>query len=897
MNIFQKVTLQSLRKNKTRTAVTIIGIMLSTALICAVTTSVASFINYALMNTIHECGRWHGSTFISSEKEAEELKKYDKIETIAYGQQLGYARIENKNNYKPYIYVLGASDNFKSLLPVNITTGSYPETSAEILIPEHLAENGGVYYKIGDEITLDIGERMSDGYPLNQYNPCYTIKNHTKPQLNDEVISEPVSNTYTVVGFYERPVFEPFSAPGYTAITIADSNTETLSCYAYFTFHKPKDAYQFMNDNYPSGETNDNLLEVQGSFKTDNLYRMIYGLAAIFIGLIMFGSVSLIYNAFAISVSERTKQFGLLSSVGATKKQLRRMVFFEAFGVSLIGIPSGILIGVIGIGITLLLIGSYFNLIFDCQIPMRVCVSPEAIGIACVVALFTVLISAWIPSRRATRVSAIEAIRQSSDVKAENKPVRTPKIVYKLFGLPGLLAQKHFKRSKKKYRATVVSLFMSIVLFISASAFSDYLMESVSVGYNTIGFDLRVSSSIADLEENMSLDEVLKLVENNKYVDRAAYLQSNSFSGYISEKQLSYKGREYLSKEDTHDAPSDKMEIQTSVNFVNDIQFRQLLEQYQLNESEYMNTDSPLAIALDGNTVYNAEQEKYINLNLLKGDHGEISASTFRNIEGYNFRGGQTDENGNTVYKYVSCDNPEEYFEIPDEEARIYLTFNIGKTIYERPFYIMDIFSSIILIYPYSMMEYVMSDSEEVYSEQVNYLIQSEDHASCYTSLENEFKKNQLTPDIFDYAAGAEQERNIVLIIQVFSYGFIVLISLIAMANVFNTISTNISLRRREFAMLRSIGMTDKGFNKMMNYECILYGTKALGWGLPFSIGITYLIYKAVGSGYTTDFYLPWGAIVISVLSVFAVVFATMHYAMNKLKKDNPIDDLRNENY
>ena len=145
-------------------------------------------------------------------------------------------------------------------------------------------------------------------------------------------------------------------------------------------------------------------------------------------------------------------------------------------------------------------------------------------------------------------------------------------------------------------------------------------------------------------------------------------------------------------------------------------------------------------------------------------------------------------------------------------------------------------------------------------------------------------------------AIGKEVNESLLIIIQVFAYGFVILISLISVANVFNTISTNISLRRREFAMLKSVGMTQKGFNKMMNLECLLYGAKALAFGLPVSFGVTYLIYLAITQGYSTEFYLPLKAIAIAIISVFLVVFVTMMYAMRKIKKDNPIDALKNEN-
>ena len=133
-------------------------------------------------------------------------------------------------------------------------------------------------------------------------------------------------------------------------------------------------------------------------------------------------------------------------------------------------------------------------------------------------------------------------------------------------------------------------------------------------------------------------------------------------------------------------------------------------------------------------------------------------------------------------------------------------------------------------------------------------------------------------------------------IVNIFAYGFIILISLIAATNVFNTISTSISLRRREFAMLRSVGMTEKGINKMMNYECILYGAKALLLGLPTSCLISFILYKIVSKGMMISFKLPWLAMGIATLSVFLVVFATMIYAMHKIKKENPIDALKNEN-
>ncbi|HRX43506.1 MAG TPA: ABC transporter permease, partial [Clostridia bacterium] len=138
--------------------------------------------------------------------------------------------------------------------------------------------------------------------------------------------------------------------------------------------------------------------------------------------------------------------------------------------------------------------------------------------------------------------------------------------------------------------------------------------------------------------------------------------------------------------------------------------------------------------------------------------------------------------------------------------------------------------------------------------------------------------------------------RALVKVIRIFSYGFIILISLIATANVFNTISTNIRLRTREFAVLRSVGLDGRGLNRIMNFECIFYGIRSLIYGLPVAIGLSYLIYRAISNGWETSYMFPTTAVIIASGSVFAVVFLTMMYAMRKIKQTNTVEALRNEN-
>lgn len=897
MNVFNKVTLQSLKKNKTRTIVTIIGIILSAAMICAVTIFASSIYNYAYENAVYVDGDWHGSAEDVDLKTYELIKNESKIEDYVYAQQLGYAKVDGcTNENKPYLFVLGASDGFNEMMPVHITSGKYPTSATEILIPEHLYVNGGVELKIGDTIELALGKRMLDGYSMGQNNPFYVYdeNNETVPSGEELVVED--TRSYTIVGFYERPSFENYTAPGYTAITIADKDAgEQYSYNVWFKMNKIKEVYSFIEDNQLPGRTNSSVLRYSGVSRYEGFNSMIISLAVIVIALIMFGSIALIYNAFSISVAERTKQFGLLSSVGATKKQLRRMVITEALMVSVVGIPLGILAGVGGIGVTLIFVGNKFQALVGYPIPLKLSVSTLSLVIAVVIALLTVLISAIVPSKRATKVSAIEAIRQSKDINTKIKKVRTSKLVYKVFGLPGMLANKYYKRSRKKYRATVLSLFMSVVLFVSAAAFTGALTESVSDSFGNVGYDILIYGYENEFEK-ATVDDLLSELKSSKGVNKVAYAQGSGYYVNVSPNEVSKDYLDYYSAaENLPLAEIENVGVYTTIKFVDDSAYRDLLETYKLNEDEYFNPDAPKAVAVDGRVLFDSVLGKYTSYNVLKSENTAINFIVEKEFDGYYFEGERIDDNGNAIYVYKSKDNPDGKMELTAEEALEEKTIDVGKIIYEAPFYL-DVNSRLTMIYPMSLRDNVLS-VETMLNSGYNYYITTDTHVETMGAVDDALSNLGLSKlRVRDVAADEEENRNIVTIIQVFAYGFIVLISLIAAANVFNTISTNIALRRREFAMLKSVGMTAKGFNRMMNFECVLYGTRALLFGLPVSVGISYLIHLAVSEGYQKDFTLPWVALGIAVLSVFLVVFVTMMYSMSKIKKDNPIDALKNEN-
>jgi len=526
------------------------------------------------------------------------------------------------------------------------------------------------------------------------------------------------------------------------------------------------------------------------------------------------------------------------------------------------------------------------------EMPMRLSVSPIAVISAALIAFVTVLISTWIPSKRATKINPIEAIRQTNDISVKAKKVKTSKLTYKIFGLSGVLANKHYKRSRKRYRATIVSLFMSIVLFVSASSFSGYLTSSVESSFSTNKYDISYYAT-ADALRQHSNEEIYSMLKNAKGIEKAVYL-SNVYRGIIIAKSDLSKSFLKLCSDKGYVVGNEYF-LDVDLNFVDDEVYRQYLNDIGLDEDVYFNNDSPQALMFDVNTYFDSEQEKFISLDIISDLPMSVKMSDFKYIEGYYCDGNVFIKDDDI--KYVSYTNIETrasedflYDEVKLEDK----TLNINQKITEIPFFI-DTYSSVTLVYPYSMREVIMGNDYEFPN--VTYYMTSSNHTESTAEINKVLIENGLeTAHLRDYAEIIQQNRNVVLIINVFAYGFIALISLIAAANVFNTISTNIALRRREFAMLKSVGMTKRGFNKMMNFECILYGTRALLFGIPVSIGITYLIFMAVNEGFETTFIIPWLAIGIAVLSVFLVVFATMMYSMGKIKKDNPIDALKNEN-
>lgn len=895
MNIMNKFTIRTLKMNKVRTLITIIGIILSVSMLTAVTTFISSMQQFSINHAISVDGSWHGVLYGMNKEELNTLLTDEEVVEAGIGQYIGYAFGNTVNEYKPYIYIYGLGEGFRDLLPVKLLEGRFPDTGEEIILPKHLIYNGGVEVQLGDEISLEIGDRYTEGEVLYQQTPFLKEETTDGIESSDSIILEELKirerKSYKVVGFYERPTFEGHSAPGYTALTVADNDSNGIYD-SYIRVKKPKNIYTYVEKYEGKGASfNSDYLRYLNASNNDSFNKTLYSLGAILIVIIMFGSISLIYNAFSISVSERMKQFGLLSSIGGTKRQIIKSVLFEAIVLSGIGIPLGILSGIGGIGVTLKLTEGLFLRILGTDVAIGLSVSWAAVVIAGIVGFITVLISAYIPARKAGAVSAIEAIRQNKNIFIKNRKIKTSPMVYKLFGLEGMIASKNFKRNKKKYKATVISLFMSVVLFISASSFCAYLAKGTGTAVGDVDYELFYHFNTNN-SSGVSLTETADIINEVEGVTKLAYGQNVFRSLGVREEDMSKKYLDYINKEYGLESDEDGLFwLGGTIYFVDDTTFYEYSKEigYSSLESE----ETPAPILIDRIKYYAYEEGKYYTYSIFDGKKPEINVVKEKKVEeGYKKAGYRQEEDSTQIYQFVNENGDMKEYPVNELEYKAAITPAASSE--KLPFGMSSYLPSILMILPLSQLsEYVNPQEGENY----NMYMKAANHKEVYKELYKALEERGLAPyTLHDAMESTENSRAMITVIRIFSYGFITLISLIAAANVFNTITTNISLRRVEFAMLKSTGMTKKGFKKMMNYECLLYGIKSLFYGIPVSILLTYLIYKGIGFGVDMEFFLPWESIVIAVGSVFLVVFSTMIYAMNKISKENTIDTLKNEN-
>lgn len=846
MNIFHKVALQGLMRNRTRTFVTVLGVVLSAAMFTGIVTFGTSLMQYMINAEIAKGGDWHVVFSGADDSFVQARRKDPEAEDVFSYENLGYFFLENRKEEsadKPYLFVAGFGEEALEELPIRLTSGRMPENSGELLIPSHLAIKAGIRIPVGESITLSLGQREYEGGILTQCDPYREGEELTVHQ----------ERTYLVTGTYERPGFELHEAPGYTAVTRSDAGVQPDGYSVFVRLVNPRRVKEYAAELKDGGALaiNEDLLRFMGVTDNRLFQAFLYVIGSVLAVIIMVASIFLIYNSFHISLSERVHQFGILMSVGATSRQLRESVLFEGLCIGSMGIPFGILTGIGSIRLLLPVVSEHFGSVITQDVPLELAVSVSALAGAAVISMITILISAWIPAKKAASIPVLECIRQTNEIRTEGKAVRVPKLVWKLYGLEGALALKNFKRNKKRYRGVILSLTFSVVLTVCGSAFNTTL-KTLLKGYTAEGADGDLSFVTADMSDE-EFDGLYEKLSRTEGVTRSTWQANRIYSAVTEELPEDFLAlyREAMQDHSTGNV----QEFPLYTQFIEDDIFYEFIDTLGFSREEYEGPDGKVLIC----AADTKEHETYCT--------------------------------GSTLHVTIRSDSGEQEKTV---RADFVDSYPLDPTFEDIPDWIFVMTVPIQRRSGFEGLTPLGGDTRK------GMLFWSDTPSQTLARLQDIVTEEGIMADYLFYnlANAFDLFRNANFVVSVFMYVFVFMISLIAVANVFNTISTNIRLRRRELAMLRSVGMSDRSFNRMMRFECIFYGMRTLMYGVPMSGILSFLIYWVLMSVEEMEgmkFLFPWGALAFSVLEVFGIVFITMVYATGRIRKENIIEALRDD--
>lgn len=935
MNLMKTLTLKNLKLNRKRTIVTIVGIILATALLSALVTLVSSFQYSMIEYQKQKDGDFHVKFSNVEMSELSEFKNNRNIESTFETMGMGFAKLNGcKNEDKPYAYVMATDEAGFERGCFNLIEGRMAKNEDEIVIPRHLKTNGRIDIKVGDEITLDIGNRYDS-------NTESVISENCAYENETETLTDTVTKHYKVVGIMERPGYgmEDYSAAGYTFVTYSDELAaidngtkseeseadNTLTVYSRYTQKalRNKDAVTadiigvdeklFEKANNSSVEMsaeesdrflkemenakydiymNGYLISYECVFPIDGSFKALFTVAAVVALIIILTSVYCIKNSFNISITEKIRQYGMLASVGATRRQIKSSVKTEAAMLGVVGIPvgtmSGILASLILVKVVNVLSAGWLNVALNFH------TSLPALILAVILSIATIYFSATGSARRAAKVTPLEAIRNTKEIKIKSAKLKTPAIIGRIWGIGGVISYKNIKRNNKKYRTTVTSIVICSVTFIVISYFMSMAFSMVGMSYASADYNIGINMSYKK-DIHIDIEKLSKLVSGIEGVDD--YLVGAGYDFDVDKPEYTKEYGEYCRQ--VYDNSEDVSQM-----FLITVLDDKSYDKYASNAG--IKNAAAGAILVNKGTfdVYNENSSKYVK----------------KEMELYKYKAGDTIECGYNVYDDASSDDnavesdtesgTEDNSGYVDEETinngvRKTLDVTIAGVTDKVPIGYKSYSYATLLFMNQKGFESLWADgkSNELKQRYVSYsaYVVAGNADEYQDTFEKETEGNpeysQISFSVSNLDKQMRDEKSLFTLLGVFAYGLIVVIALIGITNIINTLSTGMELRSREFATLRSIGMTDKQFVGMVRLESVFISVKALVIGVPLGILISYLLCVMMNRMDDAIIYEPpYKAIILCILVVIMLIYAIMKLSMTKLRHNNIIETIKNEN-
>lgn len=979
MNATTNFTVKSLRANKVRTLVTIAGVALAAALLTAVLTTYVSLNDFLYRSEAHLAGTWmacveaDGSSAL--DEKIADAQADSQVSGTAIMRDIGFAELtaDQQDTQGTYLAIRSIEGDVGDICGIAPSEGRLPENEHEIMLFATWNDYDGV--SLGDAVTFNVGQRVArlapgeegsmsagtmtaswgvqgeaheseitDGTPLN------SSMGVLEADIDGGTFNEEVTNTeertYTVVGFYDRPGYALSVAAGMVGVTGGGAALGAFTD-VFLTLNDVANTQQveeaaeaLFPDEHVVLHTA--MLRYMGVSSDSSIWTTFYGLVVVLAAVIVVACVSLIFNAFNISVAERIKQFGLLSSVGASRRQLRRAVVLEGAIVAVIGIPCGLLIGLAGCAVTFAALGpALAQLAGSVEVPFRVAVNGWVLLVASVLTFVTVLVSVWIPAKRASRTNIIDSLRAASGSRVSRRGAAraakctAPSSLWKargaagrVLGVGGMLARISRKRGTGKGRAASVSLALAIVLLMTAGSLSVFLgtLTDVVTGGGELAGEVGVMAQL-DVETPQPAAPMTPeavAAANNELFARQAKVFAGAFhdlsqvagaepvgwkmgTGLYAMLPEAMAGEALVDQENGMGGKMADGRVGTvgSVAYLDDAAFDDYAKSLGLDPADFRDPAHLRAIALAQGYGNNGSVYQLLNVLREPGTLEALTAATYHGEPAAGIGVGATSGEGNSeafaFQPYLEGDDDGvEWFPLEEAEVQT-VSVEVVALAEEAPAIASARGEGLQLIVPESVAAYQSfgNDAPIFYgyfdSADGDHGALAEELATAGSAYFHDKSPYGLAFYSFnDYIEQRDSNQMIATVVNVFCLLFAVILALIAMANVFNTVTNSLILRRREFAVMKSVGLSNRQFRAMVAEECVAWCVRGLVPGVLLSLFVSFLLWQVISGSMTgLPFTLPWSYVALAAAMTVVAVGASVAYGMHRCRADNVVEALR----
>ena len=848
MNILNQLTIKNIKLNKRITAFIIIGIIISTIYLNIMVAVRSSLINMGIKYTKEiEKNNYHFKIEDFPINEVSKLKNNSKIEDVYIIQSLDTldssygVETLNKDFIEAY-----SKKTLNDLFSKQIR-GRIPKNENEILIgPKNQWGLNEVEYNIGDSIDFRIVTQINydedyDKYIYKSYKKEYKIVGVfvEEEEYNNRYITCFDENKFKGnVDVYVRCNKDGVKDIYKTIGNVLNLNEEELK--------KRKEDYGsviHINEKYEIS-INKNLVELENN-RIYDCYVLDFGTSEYYVFaivsslIIVITSIVFLSNNFYIFFTKNIKQYGMLKSIGTTKKQIKKIIFSEATAFMIIAVPLGMIFGIltsiIFINICNVFIEKAYFVENLCRYSFSIYQVIYAIGLEAII----IYLSAFIVAIKLAKKTPMELIKNSYNLKIKSKKFETPSIFKKIFGVYGDFAFKSIERNRINYRSILLTFIVSVAVFIILFNNNNIIVEQNN--YKIFFFDKVEEYNISLKIKEKNLNSI-KSVLNSDNIQKYSAIKYGSMK--IDNNNLN---KEYINAFGLLEDHEEYIRIYS----MEKNQFIQYIKDFGLNYDETKND----AILVYGEKYYLYHQnEKYLITKMNK-------------LKRYDFKVGDLckgiDENKN-------------------------ITFDIASVVEKTPFGLSNEDKPFLVT------------SDEVFNK---YFENKYVNVYIRTNKPDEIKTligKKLNDEYYEFKELSQNEisnSNIGIIYNIFLYTCVMVIFFIIIINLVNTVSMNLELRKIEFAKLKSIGITQKEIKKIIIIEYFIIGLKSIIVGLIIGFIGTYLLYIYYGRFlFIILKSSPLIGVAIAIIIVSLIINLLIKYSIHKLNKQSIIETIRNEN-